>query len=172
MIGRPRTVDMDSRTNTLPARRNAMARRQTPVSAPRMRFPEPPQWLEGWRPSEALPASLDEIQASLTLFEAETEPSDPEAIQAALALAVELFGAPAEFERKVHVYYGLLADIPDDLLLYGVWAALRDECTYFPKPAEIRAPIRDELSRRHLIRRRLGTALTLARRTEDRRRAS
>jgi hypothetical protein len=93
-------------------------------------------------------------------------------VAAALAFAVDLFGAPADHATKFPIYMALLADIPHDLLAYGVVAACRDDCTFFPRPAQIRAPIREELARRNMVVRRLETALSLARRAEERRRAS
>ena len=157
-----------SRTATLPARRRENVPQATGASVPMLRSPAPPAWLAAWHPGEAIPASLGEIEAALTSFEDATAPSERVAIARALAPAIDLFGAPAEFDRKVDVYMMLLADVPEDLLAYGVFSAMRDG-EFFPRPNSIREPISDEMSRRLHIRLRLGTAFALARRSQEQR---
>jgi hypothetical protein len=79
----------------------------------------------------------------------------------ALSFAIGLHGTPAKWEIQAPLYVDLLSDLPHDLLFVGMRSALRDTA-FFPKPAEIRAPIREELARRNHVVRRLGTALMLA----------
>lgn len=82
---------------------------------------------------------------------------------AALDPAIDLFGTPKGWESLSTLYRDLLGDLPFDLLAKGVFVALRDG-NWFPKPAEIRAPVREELDRRRHAERRLLVALSIAER--------
>lgn len=172
MISRRGMVDMDSRMDTLPVRSNAKTPQSLAVARRTMSSPASPEWLDRWSVTDPVPVPAAEIEVSLTSFEDLTAPSTREQLSAVLALAVDYLGAPADFSTKFPIYHALLEDVPADLLAYGMWAALRDECAWFPKVKEIRAPIQRELSRRNDVKRRLETALLLARRNEERRQAS
>lgn len=74
-----------------------------------------------------------------------------------------IFGTPLNFEQQIPLYVVALEDIPLDLLEKGVMACLRG-CKFFPRPAEIREPIRDKLQERRHAARRLETALSFAQR--------
>lgn len=140
----------------------------TGATVPSLSSPLPPGWLAGWSASEMVPATVDEVQASLTSFLALTAPSRPQDVVLALVPAIELYGRPDGWDRQSALYVGLLRDIPPDLLQYGVWAAMaRSE--FFPRPALIRAQVAAELSRRHDIRLRLSAACAIARRADLRR---
>ena len=166
---------MDSRMNTLPVNSRGTKRRGVTVIAPERLYPEPPAWLAAWTPAEPPPESAAKIEAHLTSFETTMACSTSEDVSGVLALAIDLYGPPSGWdENQAGLYLALLRDIPPDLLRYGMWVAIRDECDWFPRPAQIRAPIREELSRRRQDYKRLEMALSLARILEQRqqRRAS
>jgi hypothetical protein len=92
-------------------------------------------------------------------------PSSKEQISAALVPAIELNGTPRNFDVNVRLYYAMLVDIPADLLELGVFRAMQ-RTEFFPKPAEIRREIAEDLAERQLVRLRLGAALLHSRRAE------
>lgn len=137
-----------------------------PVSAPTSltvstSWQEPPEWLARWRAHDLVPAPVSEIRPRLTAMQRALIPATPKERAAAIGLLVALHGTPDEWEIKGPFYMELLGEIPVDLLVAGVKAAGLD-VKFFPKPAEIVNPIRDELARRRDAVRRLGLALMLS----------
>jgi hypothetical protein len=86
-------------------------------------------------------------------------PATRQQIELCLAQAIDLFGTPKGWEQQFKLYCRLLGDLPPDLLARGVFIALQDG-VFFPKPAEIRAPVKDELGGRKLTAVRLEVALS------------
>lgn len=138
------------------------------VSLHATKSPEPPAWLAAWRPHETVPVSTQEIRRSLTELQLALTPATLAQMASVLEVAVDLHGRPDGWDRKVGLYVELLADLPADLLAIGMRAALRDG-KFFPKPAEIRDPIREEFTRRKEAVRRLDVAVLFAARAEKRR---
>lgn len=138
------------------------------VSLRGTKSPEPPAWLAAWRPHEAVPVSTQEIRRSLTELQNALTPATLTQMAAVLEVAIDLHGRPDGWDRKARLYVELLADLPADLLAVGMRSALRDG-KFFPKPAEIRDPIRQEFTRRKEAVRRLDVAMLFAARAEKRR---
>ncbi len=80
----------------------------------------------------------------------------------ALEPAVDLYGTPKGWEIQIELYLQLLSDLPLDLLVLGVFHAMRNGA-FFPKPSEIRAPATEELCRRRRAAMLLDMALKRAR---------
>ena len=128
--------------------------------------PSSPKWLEGWRHYEGPPpVEASAIRSSLTSFQSTLTPATLQEIGANLLLLTEMFGEPKNWTGKLPLYFEALADLPIDLLCAGVMSCIRHG-QFFPKPAEIREPVRDELARRSLARSRLQFALAIAERHE------
>jgi len=86
---------------------------------------------------------------------------------AALEPAIDLYGAPKAWASQAGLYRLLLGDLPPDLLAEGMVAAMR-RCVFFPKPAEIRAAVTEELAHRQHVCRRLAAALGQCRHRDGR----
>lgn len=67
------------------------------------------------------------------------------AIAVLLKPLIDLHGAPRNWATAAPLYLQALADIPPELLAVAVKHAIMSN-PYFPKPAELRASITDELS--------------------------
>ena len=99
------------------------------------------------------------MERDLEIWQRACEPADPKAVAVLLEQTLEIFGTPDNWERIAVFYLEAFEDAPLDL----VQAALKDvrrTCKFFPKPAELRAPIAKEIGeRRHttwLLRLMLG----------------
>lgn len=57
---------------------------------------------------------------------------------------VDLHGEPKNWSAKIGIYYDVLSDLPEHLLASAVRHQIAANA-YFPKPAELRAAIADEL---------------------------
>lgn len=79
-----------------------------------------------------------------------------------------ILSLPSTFDGnlgKIMVLYGdALDDMPFDLLVTATRGALRN-LKWFPKPAELREQVSEELARRVHVVQRLGMALQVARAT-------
>lgn len=67
------------------------------------------------------------------------------AIAVLLKPLIDLHGEPSAWATAAPLYMEALADIPPELLEAAVKHCIRT-CRFFPKPAELRAPIADELN--------------------------
>lgn len=63
---------------------------------------------------------------------------------------IDLHGEPKNWGAKIGIYFEALRDIPEDLLNTAVKHCIR-ATQFFPKPAELRAAIADELAHRHRV---------------------
>jgi hypothetical protein len=122
-----------------------------------------PSWLATWTLNDPVPVPAEAVTQSLTSFQNALIPATSEEVSVLLDQAIKLHGTPEGWEIQVGLYHRLLNDIPRDLLAEGMYLALRDG-KWFPKPAEIREPIRSVLARRQLTAKRLDLALSRARR--------
>jgi hypothetical protein len=89
------------------------------------------------------------------------EPAAIEVRAAALVPLIELHGTPAGWDQMTPIYLDALADMPPDLLVEAVRRVIRN-VKFFPKPAEIRTAIAEELALRKLAVMRLELAARLA----------
>ena len=121
----------------------------------------PPRWLAAWRPDEEATVQKAEVHANLEAARAGTRAAGEMAIGKALAKLMTIFRTPDSWEDASDTYMDALADLPADLLDEGVRYCLKT-CRYFPRPAEIFAPIQGELDKRHATVRRLETMLAVA----------
>lgn len=83
--------------------------------------------------------------ALLTHSAAPLSPQNPKAIAVLLKPLIDLHGEPRNWATAAPLYLDALKDIPPELLA----VAVRDQVLrnpYFPKPAELRAAITDELA--------------------------
>lgn len=140
--------------------RIAPVQRQMPaVSCPSWSPPQLPAGLQGRLDTDSRywPATLppEAARASVELAERAylegIQPASPEAIDEALLALSIVFRtnsiAPAEAEALFKLYERHLSDLPADLLVKAVDRAHR-ECRFFPKPAELRAFVEDDMNDR------------------------
>lgn len=84
---------------------------------------------------------------SISLAERHSMRSDPRTIAVILKPLIDLHGEPRNWATAAPIYLKALADIPPDLLTKAV-AEMIATNQYFPKPAELRNAIADELADR------------------------
>lgn len=84
-------------------------------------------------------------------------PADIRAVAVELDRVLAVHGTPADWEGKVDDYLEAFEGVPFDLVQKACKNA-RLNLKFFPKPAELRAPILDELAERRHALRRLRTA--------------
>ena len=123
----------------------------------------PPAWVKDWLPAYQVDRPRTEVEAERDRWAELSRPADPKAAAVLLDQTLELFvPLPQNWAQIAGFYHEVLADVPLDL----VEAALlhvRRTCTFFPKPAEIRGPIAEQLTERRRTRDRLETMLALGR---------
>ena len=119
---------------------------------------EPPSWLKGWGPNLPVPASRLEIEAAIARAKRALTPASPEQAAVLLEETLELYGAPKNWDQIAQFYLEAVSDMPLDLIRETL-KQVRLNCKFFPKPAEIREPIREEMARRKAALSRLKTAL-------------
>ena len=119
--------------------------------------PSDPEWLVGWNAMVPVPVSRKEVERLLISFQRALKPASQDEILAALEPAILLFDQPAGWERQIDLYLSLLADLPADLLLAGVFEVMQTS-KFFPKPSEIREAVKDELGRRRVTLAKLSVA--------------
>ncbi|MBP2301552.1 hypothetical protein [Azospirillum picis] len=112
-----------------------------------------------------MPVPLEAVHQAVASVEAMLIPADPRAIAVELEKTLALFGAPDNWDDIADVYLETFEDVPLDLVRQACKAA-RLRCKWFPKPAELLAPISEELSRRRHCLRRLGAAAMKAKPAE------
>ena len=106
--------------------------------------------------AEALPAIIAQFRDGL-------EPHHPDAFERAMMELSVVFpnnrASDAELRARIVAYSAALEDIPSDLVLKAARLAIR-KCEFFPKPAELRALVEDDMTDR---RRKLHRAMMIAR---------
>ncbi len=104
-----------------------------------------------------MPIPLEAVNQAITSAEAALIPADLREIVIELDKTLALFGTPENWDDLAEIYLETFDGIPFDLVREAC-KATRLRCKWFPKPAELLAPIAEELSRRRHALRRLNTA--------------
>jgi hypothetical protein len=100
------------------------------------------------RPGEArLPAPL---RTALEKARADLQPISPKALAVKLEQTLAIWPLPENFQQTAQFYREALADVPADLVDKAL-SHVRLTSKWFPKPAELREPIRDALAARRRI---------------------
>lgn len=145
-------------TATLPARASPSAK----PSAAHLSLPRP---LEGWRgPADGpVPLGLRELRTARQETDAALLPIDLKELTVLLDQTLALFEdrRPANWGHIAEFYLEALEDVPADLAREAL-RHVRRNVRFFPKPADLRAPIVEELARRQHIRLRLRLAQMMA----------
>lgn len=126
----------------------------------------PPGWLAAWQPDQTPPVPADEIAADVARLDAALVPADPRTLAVHAERALSLFPKPDNWATSSGVYFDALADIPEDLIRVAFERVARN-CTWWPRPAEVRAQIAAELSERRVAVRRLKVAAAMLRRDAE-----
>lgn len=116
-----------------------------------------PEWLAEWIRNmlEPPPAPLDDINRAINEVAEWLWPvPDPSDYLGPLA---EMFGLPDNWPRVAPLYDDALGDLPEWALHEAVRGCLRHG-RFFPKPAEIRERLPDELGQMRTAKLRLETA--------------
>ena len=71
---------------------------------------------------------------------------------------MELYGVPDNWDAIAIFHLEAFEDVPLDLVVRAL-KTVRRTCRFFPKPAELRGPIKDDLLERIVTRVRLGSML-------------
>lgn len=87
------------------------------------------------------------LQTALAKARRQAAPIAPQALAVKLERTLALWPAPENFAATAAFYREALADVPDDLVDQALRHA-RLTLKWFPKPAELREPIREALTRR------------------------
>lgn len=108
-------------------------------------------------------AVADALPAIVAKFQDGLEPHHPEAFERAMMELSVVFpnnrASEAELKARLVAYSAALEDVPSDLALKAARLAIR-RCEYFPKPAELRKLIEEDMIER---RRKLHRAMMIAR---------
>jgi hypothetical protein len=109
------------------------------------------------------PALADALPAVVQAYREGLEPHQPATFERALLELSVVFpnnrAGTSELKARASAYSAALEDIPDDLVMKAVRLAIR-QCEHFPKPAELRKLIEDDMIER---RRKLHRAMLAAR---------
>lgn len=117
-----------------------------------------PRWLDAWRAGEQVPVSRATAKTQLIAAEQVYQPASPKHVAVLLEQTLALFGAPENWDEIAEFYLEAFETVPLDLVRKALKDA-RMNLKFFPKPAELRAPILDELMRRQETVYRLRAAL-------------
>ena len=105
----------------------------------------------------------EELSGIVGAFRSGMEPHHPAAFERAMMELSVVFpnnrASDAELKARIVAYSAALADVPSDLMMKAARLAIR-RCEHFPKPAELRKMIEDDLVDR---RRKLNRAMLMAR---------
>lgn len=101
--------------------------------------------------------TAEEVQVAIVAAESALQPADPRLVAVELDRVLAVHGTPANWDRAVGDYLEAFEDVPADLLLRACRHA-RLELKFFPKPAELRTPILEDLHERTHVLRRLRVA--------------
>lgn len=123
----------------------------------------PPSWLATWEPDQVPPATVDSIAAEVARHVAALVSVDPKALVVLATEKLVLFPIPENWKQQAPAWYGALADIPEDLIRIAFDRVARN-CKFWPRPAEVRAQIAQELADRRVAANRLKVALSKAKR--------
>jgi hypothetical protein len=94
-----------------------------------------------------VPVPKAELAGIISQAEAALRPADPRTIGALLEQTLELYGLPDNWDLVVGFYLECFEGVPVDLVAAAL-KHVRQTCRFFPKPAELRAPIREEWAKR------------------------
>ena len=119
---------------------------------------QPPQWLAHWQSHDPVPATQEQIERSLTEAQEALRPVDPRTAAALVAQTVAIYGVPANWVQIADFYLEALEDVPADLAILAM-RRVRMQKKFFPKPAELREVIADDLAARRTAALRLQHAL-------------
>lgn len=92
--------------------------------------------------------TADQVAATLAAVEASLAPADPRLVAIELEISLEPWGVPANWESVAGQYLEVFDDVPPDLVELACYRMRRIRFPGFPRPAEIRALILDELGER------------------------
>jgi hypothetical protein len=115
-----------------------------------------------------VPVPKSQLEAIIRQAEASLAPADPKTIAALLDQTLELYGLPDNWDRVVGFYLEAFEGVPVDLVAAAL-KRVRQTCRFFPKPAELRAPIREEWAKRRQALVKLQIARGLAKEPEPER---
>mgnify|MGYP005812919277 CR=1 FL=1 len=154
------------------ATRSKTAMRLKKEALAEWRPPSLPSGLTDWleRDSGSWPSGVtirkevaDALPGIVSAFRYGLEPHQPAAFERAMMELAVVFpnnrASDAELKARIVAYSSALDDVPSDLVLKAARLAIR-RCEHFPKPAELRNMIEDDLIDR---RRKLNRAILLAR---------
>jgi hypothetical protein len=145
----------------MPNARNALTLATTPAAAAQPVCP--PSWLTTWEPDQIPPATVDQIAAEVERHTAALVPVDRRTLLVVADPVLALFPMPDNWEDQAQAWYAALYDIPEDLIRSAFERVARN-CRFWPRPAEVRAQIAQELMERKVAANRLRVALTKAKR--------
>lgn len=111
------------------------------------------------------------MKAELEKWEPATIPADPKQVAVLLEQTLAIYGAPDNWSETAEFYLEALEDVPLDLVEKAL-KHVRLNLKWFPKPSELREPIREELAHRETTVSRLGAMLELGDFEEPRREIS
>jgi hypothetical protein len=123
----------------------------------------PPSWLATWEADQVPPATVDEIAAQVERHTQALVPVDPRALVVLATEKLVLYPLPENWKQQAPAWYGALADIPEDLIRTA-FDRVAKNCKFWPRPAEVRAQIGQELMQRRVAANRLKAALGKAQR--------
>lgn len=123
----------------------------------------PPAWLADWTPADAVPVGMDTIEVEMARIQAAMAPAMAKETAVALKAIKDFltdFGLmPTNQAAVIDAYRAALGEVPADLLpavVRGATVGLR--YSRLPLPADLVAPVKDEIGRRQLAAMRLRTA--------------
>lgn len=130
----------------------------------------PPRWLVSHSPAHPVDATKVDVQNAIAAARRSLEVVDPQHLAIILYETLSVFTLPENWEMQSDLYVGALEDLPPDLVREGLGHTVKHYRFKFPKPADIRAPIEDEFTRRRAHVTRLETILKAGRFKEEPRR--
>lgn len=108
---------------------------------------------------------MEAVKHAIMLVDAALVPANPCVVAVEVERTLALFGAPENWGDIADFYLEAFEDVPLDLVQVALKHA-RKSLKFFPRPAELLAPIRGELEERRHAARRLRVAADRARRAE------
>lgn len=157
--GRQSSAEQRSRSLTTPTR-----------SGQSVALVSPPQWLEEWRLENGPPpATIPQIESLISAAKEALKPASVQAVAVMLETTLELYAPlPKNWDQIAEFYLEQLEDLPLDLVSESLRHLRQTHRSHwrFPNPADLRAPIREELERRRHLVRRANTALIVTSRRQ------
>lgn len=100
------------------------------------------------KPHPTTSSAASSAPSALTRARQELTPATDQEWAVLMARYLPLWDTkPGEWQTRAPLYRETLADLPADLLAEGIVHCAKS-CKFFPKPAEIRAPIEEDLKAR------------------------